>query len=92
MFITVDKIGSKEGDGTDEMRRVTAQLGTFQHEHSMVEFPRLQFWHVEKFFYKSAHRRLPELLKMADRDGKALREMKVTVEQLDFWQASGAGS
>ena len=53
VFITVEPVG-REGDGTEEMRRVAAQLGTFQHEHSMVEFQRLQFWHVGQFFYESA--------------------------------------
>ena len=79
VFITLDKIG-REGDGTEEMRRVAAQLGTFQHEHSMDEFPRLQFWHVGQFFYKSKRQRLPHLPEMAD----PYKEEKVPIRQTGF--------
>ena len=79
VFITVEKIG-KEGDGTEEMRRVAAQLGTFQHPLSMVEFPRLQFWHIGQFFYQSARQRLPHLPEMAD----PYKKEKVTIRQTGF--------
>lgn len=88
VFITLEKA---EKHWTNGMRQVAYQMGTFKHEHSMEEFERLQHWHVGQFFYKSARQRLPHLPELADRDGKALREVKVTVEQLDFWRASGAG-
>ena len=79
VFITVEPVG-REGDGTDEMRRVAYQLGTFQHEHSMVEFPRLQFWHVGKFFNKTQHLRLPNLPELSD----PYKKEKVPIRQTGF--------
>ena len=79
VFITVDKIG-KEGDGTEEMRRVAYRQGTFRHEHSMEEFPRLQFWHIERFFFKSARQRLPHLPELSDPHKKE----KVPIRQTGF--------
>ena len=80
VFITVEKIG-KEGDGTDEMRRVAYRQGTFRHEHSMEEFPRLQFWHIERFFFKAEHLRLPKLPELADPGNK---KEKVSTRQIGF--------
>lgn len=80
VFITVDKIG-KEGDGTEEMRRVAYRQGTFRHEHSMDEFPRLQFWHIERFFFKTEHLRLPKLPEMADPSND---KEKVSTRQIGF--------
>ena len=78
VFITVDKIG-KEGDGTEEMRRVAYRQGTFRHEHSMDEFPRLQFWHIERFFFKTEHLRLPKLPELEDPlSGKEMTALKQT--------------
>ena len=84
VFIAVEKIG-REGDGTEEMRRVAAQLGTFKSDHSMVEFPRMQFWNVAQFFYKSLnleamHRRRPVLPELADPNKKE----KVPIRQTGF--------
>ena len=78
VFITVEKIG-KEGDGTDGMREVAYQQGTFQHEHSVEEFPRLQFWHIGQWFYKTPHLRLPNLPELADPlSGKEMTALKQT--------------
>lgn len=63
------------------MRRVAAQLGTFQHPHSMEEFPKLQHWHIERFFFKTEHRRLPKLPEMADPGN---RKEKVSIRQIGF--------
>lgn len=80
VFITVEKVG-KEGDGTDEMRRVAYRQGTFRHEHSMEEFPRLQFWHIERFFFKTEHLRLPKLPELSDPGN---RKEKVSTRQIGF--------
>ena len=77
VFITVDKIG-KEGDGTDDMREVAYQQGTFRHEHSMEEFPRLQFWNVKKFFNKTLRHRLPVLPELADPNKKEKAPIRQT--------------
>ena len=79
VFITVEKIG-REGDGTEEMRRVAAQLGTFQHPLSMEEFPRMQFWHIKQFYYYSKRQRLPDLPELADPN----KEEKVPIRQTGF--------
>ena len=79
VFITVEKIG-KEGDGTAGMREVAYRQGTFQHEHSIEEFPRLQFWHIERFFNKTPHLRLPNLPELAD----PYKKEKVPIKQIGF--------
>ena len=75
VFITVEK-----GHWTDGMREVAAQLGTFQHEHSMDEFPKLQHWHIGQFFYESARQRLPHLPELAD----PYKKEKVPIRQTGF--------
>ena len=61
----------------------------------MQKFPRFQHWHCSRANLRNREETLfeglPRLPDLAHRDGKALREVKVTVEQLDFWRASGAG-
>ena len=79
VFITVEKIG-KEGDGTAGMREVAYRQGTFRHEHSMEEFPRLQFWNVGQFFYESARQRLPHLPELSD----PYKKEKVPIRQTGF--------
>ncbi len=74
VFITVEK-----KHWTDGMREVAAQLGTFQHEHSMEEFPRLQHWHIGQWFLKTPHLRLPRLPELADPlSGKEMTALKQT--------------
>ena len=63
------------------MREVAAELGTFKHEHSMDEFPKLQHWHIGQFFYKSERQRLPKLPEMADPGNK---KEKVSTRQIGF--------
>ena len=75
VFITVNR-----KDWTDGMREITAQLGPFRHEHSMDEFDRLQHWHIERFFFKTAHRRLPHLPELSD----PYKKEKVPIRQTGF--------
>ena len=74
VFITVEK-----GHWTADMREIAYRQGTFKHEHSADEYPRLQHWHVGQFFYKTPHLRLPFLPEMADPlSGKEMTSMKQT--------------
>ena len=66
---------------TDGMREVARELGTFKHEHSLDEFPKLQFWHVGQFFFKHEGQRLPKLPEMADPSN---RKEKVSIRQIGF--------
>ena len=78
VFITVEK--AEAGHWTDGMREVASQLGIFQHEHSMDEFPKLQHWHIGQFFYKSARQRLPHLPELSD----PYKKEKVPIRQTGF--------
>ena len=74
VFITVNK-----GDWKDSMREVAYQLGTFRHEHSAEEFPRLQHWHIGQWWWKTPHLRLPRLPELADPlSGKEMTALKQT--------------
>ena len=76
VFITLEK-----EDWKDSMREAAADLGTFKHEHSLDDFPKLQHWHIGRFFLKTEHLRLPKLPEMADpsNDNK-----KVSIRQIGF--------
>ena len=75
VFVTAEKCW------TDGMREVARELGTFKHEHSLDEFPKLQFWHVGQFFFKHERQRLPKLPEMADPSN---RKEKVSIRQIGF--------
>ena len=61
VFITLEK-----NWWTDEMRAIAYRQGTFKHEHSVNEYPRLQHWHIGQFYYKTQHLRLPNLPELAN--------------------------
>ena len=74
VFITVER-----NWWTEDMREIAYRQGTFKHEHSADEYPRLQHWHVGQFYYKTSHLRLPFLPEMADPlSGKEMTSMKQT--------------
>ena len=74
VFITLEK-----NWWTSDMREIAYRQGTFKHEHSADEYPRLQHWHVGQFYYKTPHLRLPALPEMADPlSGKEMTSMKQT--------------
>ena len=61
VFITLEK-----DDWTDDMRRVEYEMGTFKYSDSVIEYPRLQHWHIGQFYYKTLSKRLPNLPDLKD--------------------------
>ena len=87
VFITVE-----QKHWTAEMKKIAREMKRFDHPDGR-KYPRLQHWYLKRADLRAREETMFEgLPNLPDRDGKALREVKVTVEQLDFWRASGAGS
>ena len=74
VFITLER-----NQWTRGMQEKADMQGTFKHEHSADEYPRLQHWHVGQFYYKTSHLRLPNLPELADPlSGKEMTALKQT--------------
>ena len=87
VFITVEK-----NHWTTAMKKIAREMKRFDRPDGN-KYPRLQHWYLKRADLRAREETMFEgLPNLPDRDGKALREVKVTVEQLDFWRASGAGS
>lgn len=74
VFITVER-----NWWTRDMQEIADRQGTFKHEHSADEYPKLQHWHIGQFYFKTPHLRLPHLPEMADPlSGKEMISWKQT--------------
>ncbi len=77
---------------TRDMQEIADRQGTFKHEHSVDEYPRLQHWHVGQFYFKTPHLRLPNLPEMADPlSGKEMISWKQTgflTRQYAIWKGA----
>ena len=77
VFITLEK-----NWWTVEMRAIAHRQGTFKHEHSVNEYPRLQHWHIGQLDYETLHRRLPHLPELAN----PLSGKELAIKQPTFWK------
>ena len=73
VFITLER-----NQWTRGMQEIADRQGTFKHEHSADEYPRLQHWHIGQFYYKTPSKRLPFLPELADIKGKEMVSIKQT--------------